>query len=261
MLASNKTIEGTTIVSNRLTGHVALVTGAAGGIGAAFARRLADEGAAVVVVDLQPADETVEAITTAGGRSMAFQVDITDQDQIEALREPIIAELGAVDILVNNAGIYPSVEFDQLTAKDWRTIFSVNVDAVFYTAHTFLPAMKEKGWGRVINMASNSIALQVPGHAHYIASKMALIGLTRGIATEFGVYGITANAIAPSVVRTPGTSMFPEEGFQALSGMQSIKRASLPEDLTGTLAFLASDDSAMITGQTIYVDGGLVRAL
>ena len=248
-------------MGERLTGRVALVTGAAGGIGAAFARRLASDGAAVVVVDLKTADETVEAISSAGGRAMAVQADITNQDEVAALREPVLKDFGAVDILVNNAGIYPSVEFERLTAQVWRTIFSVNVDAAFYAAQTFLPGMRERGWGRVINMVSNSIALQVPDHTHYIASKMAVIGLTRGIATEYGEFGVTANAIAPSVVRTPGTATFPDEGFQMLASMQSIKRVSVPEDLTGTLAFLASEDSAMITGQTIYVDGGMVRAL
>ncbi|MTD55482.1 SDR family NAD(P)-dependent oxidoreductase [Amycolatopsis pithecellobii] len=248
-------------MSNRLTGRVALVTGAARGIGAALAQRLAQEGAAVAAVDLSAADETVEAIEASGGKAASYLTDITEKASVDALAETITSELGSVDILVNNAGIYPVVSFEDLTAADWRKVFAVNVDAMFYTAHAFLPAMKTNGWGRVVNVASNSVALQVPGQTHYIASKLAVVGLTRGIATEYGQFGITANAIAPSAVHTPGTSDMPEEGFQALAQAQSIKRSSVPQDLAGTLAFLASEDASFITGQTLYVDGGLVRAL
>ncbi len=244
-----------------LAGHVALVTGAARGIGAEFAARLAREGAAVAVVDLADGSQTVESIEASGGKAAAYRADITDADAVGAVAPRVRRPLGAVDILVNNAGIYPITLFTEMTAGEWRRVFATNVDAMFHTCRAFLPGMKERGWGRVVNMASNAVALQVPGQAHYIASKMAVIGLTRGIATEFGEFGITANAIAPSGVRTPGTAHLPEEGFASLASAQSVKRSSVPADLAGTLAFLASDDAAFITGQTIYVDGGMVRGL
>jgi NAD(P)-dependent dehydrogenase (short-subunit alcohol dehydrogenase family) len=244
-----------------LAGRVALVTGAARGIGAEFATRLAREGAAVAVVDLADGARTVESIEAAGGKAAAYRTDITDADAVGDLAGRVGSDLGTVGILVNNAGIYPVTLFTELTADEWRRVFAVNVDAMFHTCRAFLPGMKERRWGRVINVTSNAVALQVPGQVHYIASKMAVIGLTRGIATEFGESGITANAIAPSAVRTPGTAHLPEEGFAALASAQSIKRSSVPADLAGTLAFLASDAAAFITGQTICVDGGMVRGL
>ena len=120
--------------------------------------------------------------------------------------------------------------------------------------------MRAQGWGRIVNMASDSVGLPIPGVTHYISSKMAVIGLTRGIATEFAGFGITANVIAPSAVRTPGTAHYQEEEFGAVAQMQAIKRPGIPEDLTGALVFLVSDDSAFVTGQTLYVDGGLLRS-
>ena len=247
-------------MSTRLGGHVAVVTGAAGGIGRAFALKLAAEGAAVAVVDVADGSGTVAEIAAAGGKGASFIADVSDPGQVAALVAPIEESLGTVDILVNNAGIYPRVDFADTTIAEWRRVFAVNVESMFLTIQAFSPAMKTRGWGRIVNMASNSVGLSVPGVTHYIASKMAVIGLTRGIATEFGDFGITANVIAPSVVRTPGTEHFSEEDFGALAQMQSIKRPELPEDLTGALTFLVSDDSAFVTGQTLYVDGGLIRS-
>ena len=148
---------------------------------------------------------------------------------------------------------------EDITLAEWRHVFAVNVESMLLTTQAFSPAMKRQGWGRVVNVSSNSIGMQVPGVAHYVASKMAVIGLTRATATELGPFGITANAIAPSVTRTPGAAAMPDEGFAELAQMQTIKRTEVPQDLVGTAAFLASDDAAFITGQTIYVDGGLIR--
>lgn len=245
---------------SRPNGHIALVTGGARGIGQAFARRLADDGASVAVVDREDSSETASFITRAGGTAHAFITDITDPLQVADLKDQVDQELGTVDILVNNAGIYPSIPFTEITLEDWRQIFQVNVEGPFLLTKAFLPAMRGQGWGRIISTGSSAVALKVPDLTHYIASKMALIGLTRGIATEAGTDGVTANLIAPSSVRTPGTAATPEEAFQGLAQMQAIPHVQTPNDLVGALAFLASEDAGFLTGQTIHVDGGMVRS-
>jgi 3-oxoacyl-[acyl-carrier protein] reductase/(S)-1-phenylethanol dehydrogenase len=237
-----------------------LVTGSAQGIGRALAERLAADGASVAVVDRVAGVETVASIQAVGGTSHAFIADVTDESRIRDLVSEVSDRLGPVDILVNNAGIYPSISFEELSLETWRHIFQVNVESMFLTTHAFLPTMRERGWGRIINMGSNSVALRVPDLTHYISSKMAVFGLTRGIATEAGPDGVTANVVAPSSVRTPGTSGQPDAAFEALAQMQAIPRVQVPDDLAGVVSFLASDDSAFMTGQVLYVDGGLVRS-
>jgi len=247
-------------VTGRLTGHVAVVTGAARGIGRAYARRLAAEGAAVAVIDIADGSDTVAQIEAAGAKGAAFVADVADPGQVTAAAGEVAAALGAPDILVNNAGIYPNQPLEAMSIADWRRMFAVNVESMFLTCQAFTPAMKQRGWGRIVNMTSNAVGLVIPGFTHYIAAKMAVIGLTRGLATELAEFGVTANAIGPSLVRTPGTEAGPPIFFDVVPQMQAIKRTQLPDDLVGTVAFLASDDAAFITGQTFYADGGLLRA-
>jgi NAD(P)-dependent dehydrogenase (short-subunit alcohol dehydrogenase family) len=230
-------------------GRTALVTGAAAGLGQAYALRLASEGARVVVADLAPADETVKLIESDGGEAVAVTADV--------------AELGGVDICVNNAGVYPFVPFDDMTFEQWRTVLSINLDSMFLVTKAVLPGLRARSWGRVVCMSSTMFHAGVPGAAHYVVSKGGVIGLVRALAGELAPNGVTINAIAPSLVRTPGTStgFHDETGmFDLIAGMQAIKRTQVPDDLAGVVSFLRSEEGGFITGQTLVVDGGLVRA-
>jgi NAD(P)-dependent dehydrogenase (short-subunit alcohol dehydrogenase family) len=194
---------------------------------------------------------------------VAVRCDVSEPAQVAALAQAVEGQFGRCDILVNNAGIYPIQMFDEMTFADWRRLMAVNLDAQFLTIKAFAPGMRRRRWGRIVNMASDTFLSNLTGFAHYIASKGGVIGLTRALASEFGEDGVTVNAIAPGLVRTPGTSgrrrrPGPATGdeFEAAASHQSIKRGLVPEDLVGTLSFLTSDDAAFITGQTLYVNGG-----
>jgi NAD(P)-dependent dehydrogenase (short-subunit alcohol dehydrogenase family) len=220
----------------------AVVTGGANGIGQAFCKRLAAQGAQVVVADIADAAETVGAIKKTGGSAIAVRCDQTSEAEVGKLHETVQREFGGCDILVHCAGIYPTASIDEITFAQWRKVLSVNLDSVFLLVKAFLPGMKERGWGRIIS-----------------ASKGGLIGFARSLASEVGDFGITVNTIAPGLTRTD-TTVNGKPGefgwFEMIRGQQAIKRTETPEDLTGTLAFLASDDAAFVTGQTIVVDGG-----
>ena len=254
----------TTPVSNRpagrLHGRTAVVTGAAAGIGRAYAVRLAQDGAQVGVLDLADGAETVAEIETGGGVACAVSVDLADPVAVEAAADSLREQLGPVEILVNNAGMYPHVPFAELDIDIWRRTFAVNVEGIFSTMKAFTPDMQEGGWGRVINISSNSIGMVAPNLTHYIASKMAVIGLTRGAATELAPYGITVNSVGPSLIRTANPSV-PDVLFDLVPQMQAIKRPMVADDIVGMVSFLASDDAAFITAQNFWVDGGAARGL
>jgi NAD(P)-dependent dehydrogenase (short-subunit alcohol dehydrogenase family) len=250
---------GSAVPQRRHHGKTAVVTGGTVGIGRAFAVKLASEGASVAILARSPGDDVLAEIEDAGGKAVAISVDLTDRDAVLAARREVVAQVGPAHILINNAGIYPNIPFEHMTFANWRALFSVNVDAMFHTTQAFLPDMRAAGWGRIVNMTSNAINLVIPGFSCYVATKMAVIGFTRGAATEFAEAGITVNAIAPSLVRTATTEAGPPLFLEAVPQMQAIKRLEEPADLVGAMSFLVSDDASFITGQTLAVDGGLVR--
>jgi NAD(P)-dependent dehydrogenase (short-subunit alcohol dehydrogenase family) len=244
----------------RQDGRIALVSGAASGLGQAFAQRLAEDGATIAIADLGPAAETEAAIRSAGGSVASFRCDVSDPGSVRKLGESVVRELGRVDVLVNNAGVYPYQDWADITWEDWRRVLAINLDSMFLMSKAFVPAMQEAQWGRVINLATGSCFLPNRQMTHYISSKMGVIGFTRALATEVAASGVTVNAIAPSLVRTPGTVATTDEAsFEYVASTQPIKRVQMPDDLVGTVSFLASDDAAFITAQTFSVDGGLVR--
>jgi NAD(P)-dependent dehydrogenase (short-subunit alcohol dehydrogenase family) len=241
------------------TGKRAVVTGGANGIGQAFSKRLAAQGASIVIADIADAGGTVGDIKKAGGKAIAVTCDQTSEADVARLQATVEKELGGCDILVHCAGIYPTAAIDEITFAQWRKVLSVNLDSVFLLVKAFLPGMKERRWGRIISVSSTTFHSGIAFNTHYTASKGGLIGFARSLASEVGDFGITVNTIAPGLTRTDTTmNGKPAEfgWFEMIRQQQAIKRTETPEDLAGPLAFLASDDSAFVTGQTIVVDGG-----
>ncbi len=248
------------IEEQRLNGRVAVVTGAAAGLGRAYATRLAAEGAEVWIADVADAAPARQGIEDAGGTAHAMSCDITEPQSVRNFAAALHDRSGRCDILVNNAGIYPLQAFEETSFELWRQVMSVNVDGMFHMCQAFLPGMRERRYGRIVNITTTVPWLSVPDFTAYAASKMAVIGLTRGLASEYGEHGVTVNAAAPSLVRTATTESGPQaQMFEGVASMQAIKRVQQPEDMVGTIAFLASDDAAFTTGQTLICDGGLVR--
>jgi len=246
---------------------VAVITGGANGIGQAFAKRLAEDGVHVAVVDLADGSATAKWVEDAGRQATYVKCDVSSEDSVAVMAKQVNAKFSHVDIVVNCAGIFPQKEFADMTFADWRKVLSTNLDGTFLVSATFVPGMRTRKWGRVVNMASSTLGSVVTGFAHYVASKGGIVGFTRALASDLANDGITVNAIAPGLTRSPGTLVrVPRPGFKtmddefhAVAQLQAIKRPEVPDDLVGAISFLTSDDAAFITGQTLNVDGGRVR--
>ncbi len=250
---------GAAATPGRLKGRVALVTGAAQGIGQALAVRLAQDGADVVIAaHKQPPDDTEAAVKAAGVESLVHHVDVSLEQDVADLAAAVEDRFGRVDVLVNNAGTYPMQGFLEMEYEQWREMFLIHADSVFHLCRAFVPGMVERRWGRVINVSSTSFMEGMANYTHYNAAKAAVVGFTRSLAIEVGPAEVTANVLAPGLVRTPSTDSGPQaEGmFEGFLAEQAIKRTETPADLAGAVSWLASEDASMVTGQTIVVDGG-----
>jgi len=244
----------------RLEGRVAIVTGGARHIGAAYCRRLAEEAAAVVIADILDGARVAEEIRSKGGRALSLRVDVSNEEDTNRMALETVKAFGRIDILVNNAAIFINIQrhpFYDITAEEWDRVSAVNIKGPFLCAKAVFPKMKEQRSGKIINISSSTAYWGTPSFLHYVASKAALIGMTRSLAREVGEFGICVNAIAPGLVEHEGQTA-PKALTELQLKARSIKRLQTPEDLLGTLVFLGSSDSDFMTGQTIVVDGGSV---
>ncbi|MCZ7644871.1 MAG: glucose 1-dehydrogenase [Planctomycetota bacterium] len=245
---------------SRFDGKVIVVTGGSRGIGQAFSRAFATEGARVVVADLD-ADQAGNVAQEIDGLGVAL--DVADEASTAALARAALERYGRIDVLVNNAALWtallPARPWTEIPVEEWDRVMAVNVRGCFLAARATVPAMLERGRGRIVNIASNTALAGAPGVLHYVTSKGAVIGFTRALARELGASGITVNAVAPGLVTTDATkAAIPQTSFANRAAARAIPREQVPEDLVGAVLFLASDEASFITGQVLTVDGGQV---
>jgi pyridoxal 4-dehydrogenase len=241
----------------KLEGRVAIVTGAGQGIGRAIAEKLSQEGATVVVADV---NEQTARKTAADVGGFAYPVDVSSEEQVNSLVSAVADRYGKIDVLVNDAAIVPFVAWDDIDFAEWRRIMSVNLDGVFLTCRAAYPHMKAAGYGRIVNIASNVILAGTPNLAHYVAAKGGVFAFTRALATELGSFGITVNAVAPGLTASEGVLGGPHaDAFDFVVSLQAIPRRGLPVDIAPAVAFLASEEAGWITGSMLVADGGHTR--
>ncbi len=245
----------------RLKGRVAIVTGGAKGLGRAFALKLAEEGARVMVVtrkDMANLEKTVQQIKDLGGEAALFQADVARETDMLNMAEATNKAFGRIDILINNAAIYDGIKrkpFYEIDPDEWDLVMKVNVKGAFLAARAVFPYMKAQGYGKIVNLSSEVFYTGSNGFAHYVASKGGIIGLTRALAVELGPHNICINCVAPGFTDTEASRGLADVTKYDTS-KTPLRRLERPEDLTGAALFLASPESDFITGQTILVDGG-----
>jgi NAD(P)-dependent dehydrogenase (short-subunit alcohol dehydrogenase family) len=241
----------------KLEGRVAIVTGAAQGIGRAIADKLKAEGASIAAVDLNGDGAGAVAEQLDG---LAIQADISSEEDCGRMAAETLALYGKIDVLVNAAAIVPFIPWDEVDFAYWRKLLSVNLDGAYLVSRAVEGPMREAGYGRIVHIASNAFMAGTPNMGPYLAAKGGVIGLTRALATELGMYGITANAVAPGITRTEGCLATPhKDSFDFVQALQAIPRHGLPEDIAPAAAFLASEESGWITGQVLVADAGHIR--
>jgi len=242
-----------------LKGRVAIITGAAQGIGRAICQRLASEGADLALCDINPegVQDAAKEMSNHGAKVLALRTNVASASEVEGLVKKVLEDWGRVDILVNNAGITKDSLLVRMRDEDWDLVLDVNLKGAFYCTREVLRPMMKQRWGRIINVASVVGAMGNAGQANYVASKAGLIGLTKASAREMAARGITVNAVAPGFIETGMTQKLPEEIRQAMLRQIPLGRFGLPEDVAGVVSFLASEASSYITGQVIHINGGM----
>ncbi len=238
----------------KLDDRVAIVTGAAQGIGKAIVDKLAAEGATVVVADVN-GEGAKQAAPETG---MGLQVDVSKEDDVERMVDETVSSYGKLDVLVNNAAIVPFTPWDDVDFAEWRRIMAVNLDGTFLTNHYAQKAMRDASYGRIVNIASNVVLAGTPNLAHYVASKGGIFAFTRALAREVGKYGITVNSVAPGLTETEGVLASPhKEAFEFVQMLQCIPRRGVAGDIAPAVAFLASEEAGWVTGQMLVADAGM----
>jgi 3-oxoacyl-[acyl-carrier protein] reductase len=249
--------------SNSVEGRVVIVTGGGTGIGRAYAKHFAANGAIPVIAEIngQAGSSVAGEIEAAGGRALAVQTDVSDEESVADMIARAMEEFGRIDVLLNNAAIFSTVtrsRFEDISRDDWTKILDVNVIGTWICSKLVVPHMEAGGYGRIINISSSTVPVGLPLLTHYVTSKAAVIGLTRCMATELGERGITCNAILPGMTESEVDYVGrTEASFTGVLGMQKIKRIEQADDLVGMALFLASPASAFMTGQSLIVDGGM----
>lgn len=245
-------------VANR----VVMITGAGQGIGRVYAHEFAKAGARVAIAELNAANgkRVAEEIAAAGGKAIAVQTDVGAADSVRAAVADIAAAFGPVEVLINNAAIFTPLArrpFDEIPIDEWERVMRVNVTGTWLCARAVAAGMRKAGWGRIINISSSTVPIGLPFFMHYVTSKAAVIGITRTMAKELGPQGITVNCVLPGLTETEVDNPGRTDAVRTrIIDMQCIKRLEVPDDLVGTMLFLASPASGFMTGQSLVVDGG-----
>lgn len=249
---------------SRLEGDVAIVTGAARGIGVAYAKALAAEGAKVVVADILDTSAAVSAVEAIGGTAIGISCDVTDNAAVEGMVADTISEFGKIDALVNNAALFANIshkKFEEIPDDEWMSVMQVNIAGVWRVSKAVVPHMRERQYGKIVNVASTTALKGTPMMLHYVSSKGAVLGMTKAMAREVGEDNICVNAIAPGLVVSDGLVQggnWSDEWFDNNTSSRAFKRRAMPEDMVGTIVFLSSREANFVTGQTMVVDGGSV---